>query len=155
MTDTRRYSGYIPRRTKEVIGPWPDTEGSDPFCATIVTSLSFAEIEAIPLDKDATFRDLFAAIAPYVVQWNALGRSAASGGYEPLPPPAEAGPDIFRSVDPQISTFLALMLKTVHFGDQEERSPKSTPSDDTPDGLNGIDSDSTPETHRKSRKATT
>jgi hypothetical protein len=127
-------SGYIPRRTKDVVADWEVPEGSEPFRATIITSLSFAEIDAIPLDGSASYGQLFQVIAPYVVAWNAMGRNAETGAYEPLPPPAEAGPDVLRLVEPMITMFLAIKLKRVHLGDEAERPKGSTPSGTTPSG---------------------
>ena len=113
---------------------WDVPDGSEPFRATIITSLSFAEIDAIPLNGEATYGDLFAAIAPYVVAWNAMGRNAETGEYELLPPPAEAGPDVLRLVEPLITTFLAIKLKRVHLGDEAVREKKEPPANDTPAG---------------------
>jgi hypothetical protein len=126
--------GYIPRRTKEVVGSWEVPEGAEPFRATIITSLSFAEIDAIPLGEGSTFGQLFPVIAPYVVAWNAMGRNAETGEYEALPPPAEAGPEVLRLVEPMITTFLAIKLRTAHLGDETERPKDETPSGTTPSG---------------------
>lgn len=130
-------SGYIPRRTKEVTADWEVPDGSEPFRATIITSLSFAEIDAIPLNGEATYQDIFSAIAPYVVAWNAMGRNAETGEYEPVPAPAEAGPEALRVVDPLVSIFLAAKLKRVHLGDPEAREKKEPHASDTPAGRNG------------------
>lgn len=108
-------NGYIPpRRTKVIEGTFEAAEGAEPFRATIVTSLTFAEIAAIPLNSETTWPELFQAIAPYVTEWNAMGRNLETGEYEPLPPPAEAGPDVLRGVSTETSIFLATSLKTVH-----------------------------------------
>lgn len=108
-------TGFIPaKRTKVIESTAPVSEGAEPFTATIVTSLTFAEIDSIPLNAEATWPSLFSAIAPYVVDWNALGRNSDTGEFEPLPPPAQAGPDVLRAVPAEISLFLAAKLKTAH-----------------------------------------
>lgn len=135
--------GYIPRRTKEIAGTW-SPEGEEPFRATIVTSLSFGEIEAIPLNSDATYEQLFPTIAPFVVAWNAMGRNAETGEYEPLPAPADAGPEVLRKVEPMVSIFLAAKLRKVHLEVVEGRPLGSKPAGSTPDGPSASDSDSAP-----------
>jgi hypothetical protein len=150
------HQGYIPRRTKQVESSLPTAEGAEPFRATIVTSLSFAEIEAIPFGEHVTYRDMFEAIHPYVVAWNALGFNLETRQYEPVPPPAEAGAAAFQAVDPSVATFLAFKLKTVHLGDDKDRPKGSTPSAPTPDGTSDDGSTSrAPAKSRKSRTATT
>lgn len=147
--------GYIPRRTKEITGEW-SPEGEEPFRATIITSLSFAEIEAIPFSSETTYDEIFPTIAPYVVAWNAMGRNAETGEYEPLPAPADGGPEMLRKVEPRVTVFLASKLRTVHLGDQTVRPKALTPSGDTPAGRNGTGSDSIPPAKsRRSRAATT
>lgn len=150
-------AGYIPKRTKEVVGTW-SPEGEEPFRATIVTSLSFAEIDAIPLTSDATYEQLFPTIAPYVVAWNAMGRNAETGEYEPLPAPADAGPDVLRKVEPIVSLFLAGHLRRVHLGDPDDPKDGSgpKPSASTPAGKSASGSDSaTRASRRKSRAVST
>lgn len=150
-------SGYLPkRRTKVVTADWDVEDGGEPFQATIVTNLTFDDIDAIHLTNDTTYGELFPVIAPYVVAWNAMGRNSETGEYELLPPPAEAGPDVFKKVEPMVTTFLALKLRTVHLGDPAEREKKELSSDVTPDGKSGTGSTSRPQAmSRRNRKITT
>lgn len=145
-------NGYIPlRRTKPIEATFEAAEGAEPFRATIVTSLSFAEIDAIPIS--GKWIDIFKGIAPYVVEWNALGRNSETGAYEPLPPPAEAGPDVLQAVPLEVTTFLVGRIKTVHLFDQDEQKNASGPSGDTPAGRPGKNSAPTSTTSKaKSRK---
>jgi hypothetical protein len=152
-------SGYMPkRRTKVVTADWEVDEGVEPFQATIVTSLTFEEIDAISLTDETTYGELFTRIAPYVVAWNAMGRNSETGEYELLPPPAEAGPDVLKKVEGLITTWLALKLRRVHLGDDTDPKGEtaSTPSEPTPDGKqDGNSSSPTPVSARKSRTDTT
>lgn len=145
-------NGYIPpQRTREIEATFEAAEGAEPFRATIVTSLTFAEVDAIPLE-DARWKDIFKAIAPYVLAWNAMARNVETGEYEPVPPPAEAGPDVFQLVPPDVTVFLAVKLKTAHLGDKDERPKESAPSDDTPDGRHENSTASTTKTAKPTRR---
>ena len=149
-------TGYVARRTKEVTAHWDSANGGEPFRATIVTSLSFAEIEAIPFAGTTTYKEIFDAIHPYVLEWNALALNLETHEYEVAPPPATAGPDVFRTVDPLIASFLALSLKTVHQGNPEERQKKEQPASDTPGGKPvAMLGSARQATNRKSRGTTT
>lgn len=55
------------------------------------------ERAAIDASGDTPRRREFALAAPFIVGWNAVGETDA-GEEKPLPPPAEAGPDIFACV---------------------------------------------------------
>jgi hypothetical protein len=139
--------GYRPYRTKEIVKDHDAHDapnGSEPFRATIVTSLSFEEIDAIVLDGSQTFSQLFRSIAPFVVAWNAFARNSETGEFEPLSPPAEAGPDILRAIEPSVSIWLALQIRTAPLGDPADpkESSESTPSGPMPDGQNEPDKDS-------------
>lgn len=149
-------NGYIPpQRTREIEATFEAAEGAEPFRATIVTSLTFAEVEAIPFHSEAKWNDIFKAIAPYVLAWNAMGRNPETGQYEPIPAPAEGGWLTLRAVDMSVSLFLAEKLKTVYLGDTDARKKESTPSDDTPDGRRETKSASKRTTRRKSQSTTT
>lgn len=152
-------NGFVPKlRTKRVESSLPTSAGAERFSATIVTSLTFAEIDAIPLHQESTYPELFEAMAPFVLEWNALAFNHATGEYDAVPPPAIAGPNALRAVPTEISLFLAAKLKTVHLGDDDERPKESKPSDDTHAGRPETTSDSTSTTTKtrtpKSRKDT-
>lgn len=149
-------NGYIPpRRTREIEGTFEAAEGAEPFRATIVTSLTFAEIDAIPISGN--WGEIFDAIAPYVVAWNVMARNSETGEYEPLPPPADAGADVLRGAPIEVAQYLWGCLKTVHLGDPDERKNASGPSGGMPAGRPESGSDSsratTKATRRKSRPA--
>jgi hypothetical protein len=139
--------GYRPNRTKEIVKEHDVPDGSEPFRATIITSLSFEEIDAIVIDGSLTYSQLFKSIAPFVVAWNALGRNSETGEYEPVPPPAEAGPDALRAIEPSVAIWLALMIRTAPFGDKKDPkgSNGQTTSDPMPGTQNGSDLDSQPQ----------
>lgn len=134
-------SGYIPYRTKEIVKDHDVPDGSEPFKATIITSLSFEEIDSIVIDGSLTFSQLFKSIAPFVVGWNALGRNSETGEYEPVPPPAEVGADALRAIEPSVAIWLALKIRTAPFGDPKDPKDKSgpIPSESTPGGVNDLD----------------
>lgn len=151
-------AGYRAQRTKIVTADWEVEEGVEPFRATIVTSLSFDQIDAIRMGDGTKYTDLFAAIAPYVLEWNAEAFNVETKEWEPIDAPAIAGPKVLNAVDPSITVFLALKLRSVHMGDPVERPKDVTPSDATPDTPRKNDSTSTEpitKTPRKSRTAST
>jgi hypothetical protein len=144
-------SGHRSHRTKEVVRDQHTAEGFEPLRATIITSLSFAEIDAIKINQTATYAELFTVIAPYIVAWNAMGRVIGTDQFEPLPPPSEAGPEILQKIDPNDSTWLAYKLRTVHMGDDDLKK-ELTPSGSTPGGPSEPDSTSPePETSLANR----
>lgn len=125
-------TGFIPAQRTKVIEMTSDVaEGAEPFRATIVTNLTFNEVDAIPLSGQ--WMDIFRSIAPYVLEWNAMGRNIETGEYEPLPAPAVAGPDVLQSVTFDVSQFLVLRIKTAHLGDPDEPGANPEASDDSPD----------------------
>jgi hypothetical protein len=138
-------TGHVPNRTKVVTRDEDAPEGGEPFRATIVTSLSFEEIDAIVIDGSLTFSDLFAAIAPFVVAWNATARNRETGTYEPVPPPGESGPQALRALEPATAIWLAMQIRSAPFLPPDPK--ESAPSGSTPGGPNEPGSDSpTPET---------
>lgn len=141
-------TGHVPNRTKVVTRDEDAPESGEPFQATIVTSLSFEEIDAIVIDGSQTFSDLFAAIAPFVVGWNATARNRETGAHEPVPPPAEAGPQALRALEPRAALWLAMQIRSAPFLPPDPK--ESAPIASTPDGLNEPGSDSpTPETSQR------
>lgn len=143
--------GFIAQRTRVVTTDQRSADGFDPFQATIVSSLTFAERDQFTLNDTITYQEIFNRSAPYVLAWNAVGLNAETGEVEPVPPPADAGPDAFRLVDPAIALFLFSKLREVYLGD--DFLLEQMPSDDTPDGANASDSDSPPPvSNRRSRK---
>lgn len=141
-----RPAGYRPKkRTRELVCDWDDLapeEGCEPLTVTVQSNLTFEQIDAIPSAlrpnpngdgiiisaTDATR----AAIAPFVLGWNAEAVNLATGETEPLPPPAEAGPDVFRALDWQVAAWLAIRLKTIHQLPAAELTEKKEPTESSP-----------------------
>jgi hypothetical protein len=116
----------------------PD-EGCEPLRATVRTNLTFDELDAIPVavfveDGTVMYRstaEMRAAIAPYVLAWNIDADDVETGETVPVIPPAEAGPDVLRTVDPLITVWLASRLKTIHIPSKEDRGKDTPPSEAT------------------------
>lgn len=102
-------------RTKVVQCDWFEVpEGEEPFTVTL-KRLNFAELDDLPPFEGTKHRDLWPVIAPYVVSWNAIGETT-EGTWEPIPPPAEAGPDAFQAIEPEFSSWIFFVLKFGHRG---------------------------------------
>jgi hypothetical protein len=104
-------------------------------------NLTFDQINAIPKGFNATHQQVWEEIAPYITGWNLTALNIESGEVEPVPPPAEAGPDVFRALDSELSAWLISWMRTIHVGgpgavaDQAESARKKglTPSVATPE----------------------
>lgn len=161
-------------RTRELVCDFPGLEpdeGCEPLRATVRTNLTFDELEAIPAavfvdDGAVMYRstaEVRAAIAPYVLAWNAEAENA-DGETVPVLPPADAGPDVFKAVDPLVTVWLAVRLRTIHLPDPDaakKDTPPSAPTDDplpdgdtsTPSGSATTSTAAVPVTNRRRRKA--
>ena len=86
--------------------------------------MTFDEVDAIPWSNAATNQDIFDAIAPYVTGWNVCGRNLATGDWDRLPPPVDAGPDVFRAIPKALIAQIVLELKfgPLPVGDQKKES---------------------------------
>lgn len=93
-------------------------EGAEPFWAEIRSNLTWGEISALEDVRSKRWTDLWALMAPYVAEWNALGLDP-DGNALPVPPPAEAGPDAFQAVDASLTLWLLGELRQVHLGGEE------------------------------------
>lgn len=147
--------GFIPKpRTKTVVCELLEYEdGSEPLWATIACNLSFVEIDTIRemlRDRETKFVDVWEMCASKVLAWNATAFDKASGEWAPVEPPAEAGADAFRAVDPLITSWIMVELSRSHLGGAE-REEKSKPSDDTPAADGDENSTSPAPTGKKSR----
>lgn len=134
-------TGFISRpRYREVECDWFELEdGEVPFTATIRTNLTFAQLEEIPSGDNATFPEVWEVIHPYVIAWNLMAEDASTGEIVEVPPPAEAGPDVAKMLDAQMSLWLIAQVRMAHLGgiDRNEkvggdRKNGSTPSGSTP-----------------------
>ena len=138
--------GFVPRpRTKQVVCGWFEpADGAEPLTATIRTDLIYAHIDAINdlrRDPATMLADMWPMLAPFVPAWNAVALDLATGEYAPVPPPAEAGRDAFRSVDPLVTIWLAAELGRVHLGD--DRPKDATPAGSSESGTAGGNSEAT------------
>lgn len=120
--------GFLPRlRYRRVECDWIEPEeGSSPFWADVVCSLTPAQIEAIPAGPDAWIPDICKAIAPYVRAWNVMALNVVTGQVEDVPPPAEGGAEAFGMVEPLIVIFLANRIRRMYLGDPIERPKESS-----------------------------
>ena len=166
--------GYLPkRRTRELVCDLPGLEpeeGAEPLRATVVSSLTFDDLDAIPSpvtveDGKVLWRttpELRAAIAPYVTAWNCEAIDRETGKPTPLPPPAEAGPDVFRATDWLVTVWLALELKQIHVSGRDPKgttssapTAESSPAGETATPADAPANASTPGRGRKRRPAQT
>ncbi len=88
----------------------PFAEGSEMFWAEIRDDLTIDEADRIPTST-GTLAEQWAVIAPMVLAWNAIAYNVATNTWEAVPPPAEAGPDVFKTQRRNVSSFLVLALK--------------------------------------------
>src|SRR5690606_22259795 len=109
--------GYRPRHTTrkavadaERFPFLAPADGAEPFWAEISDDLTINDVDRIPWDT-GTLADQWAAIAPYTIAWNATAYNPESNAWEPVPAPADAGPDVFKTQRRQIATFIVLCLK--------------------------------------------
>jgi hypothetical protein len=117
--------GYRPRATTRRITALPDAvispitkriaagmepaDGSEPFWCDVRDDLTFAELDSV--QPAAAFNDLWELIAPWVVAWNAVARDEITGEWVDVPPPAEAGPDAFKTQHTRITQFIAWCIR--------------------------------------------
>lgn len=106
-------------------------DGCEPLWIEVPNSLTWEEIDTLRFTDDQTYADRWVLIAPYVRAWNAVGVDGVTGDLTPLPPPIEAGPEVFRALDRDICTWIDLTVQNAFRGDQK-RPKETTPSDDTP-----------------------
>ena len=112
-----KQSYYVPfKRYEEVEFVEEGAEDEIPFTAKIRTNLTFSEIEALTWeDGDGVREVVWPLFAPYVVAWS-LGGEDAKGKVTPMPPPAEAGPDQFQYIPPQLFWQIAKEIKLRNMG---------------------------------------
>jgi hypothetical protein len=152
-------TGFVAKmRTRELVCDWIEpAEGHDLFTVTVRSNLTFDEIDAIAYGNGAMHIDLWKSIAPYVLAWNATAINLETGQVEPIPPPVEAGPQVFSAIDPVVVEWLGFRLKRIYQGDADR--PKGLPpSTATPPTSNEADSGSptrSPRTSRSSQTSTT
>lgn len=144
-------------RTIEVVCDWLDPDdGAEPLTARLAINLTNAEIAYLSgmlgrLNNGLLLVDVWTAISPRVLSWNAEAFDMASGSWVPVPPPAEIGADAFRAVDSVITSWLLYEL-THSFLGGAERPKEPTPPGSTDDGSGGETSTSPPPTGKPSTR---
>lgn len=107
----------------EAIAPmWPEA-GAEPFWAEIRANLTFDDLDSIP--ANAQFAELWALFSPWVVAWNAIAWDQTAKEWAPVPPPAIAGPDAFRTQPREVTLFIMHCLK-YNLGTDLPKGPKPT-----------------------------
>jgi hypothetical protein len=141
--------GFVPRaRTVEVVCDWIDpADGAEPLTATLAANLTWGEIGYLSgllarLNDGLTNAEVWTAIAPRILSWNAVAYDMATGEYAPVPSPAEAGNDAFRSVDAMVTPWLLYALTRLHLGG-DDRPKESTPAASSANGSAGDNSAAT------------
>lgn len=87
--------------------------GRKPLTIT-VRDLNIRQTNAIPYGPRVPLTDAFTVIAPYVTAWDLELRDKQSGKTIPVPPPAEAGPEVFELVDTATGAAIVSWLKAPH-----------------------------------------
>ena len=133
MTNTlAAVTGYLPAarpRYRWVECDWfsgETVEGEEalpPFRAEVRTNQTWDELAELDLKPEQTNGERWALIAPHVRNWNLLARDLETGEIVQVPPPAEAGPDAFKALEPALYLWLDLQVRTAHRGGVER--PKS------------------------------
>lgn len=108
---------------------WPD-EGVEPFWAEVRANLTFDDIAE--LAAASSFANEWAVMSPWVVAWNATAWDQESKTWQPVPPPAEIGPDAFKTQPREYTSFIALCLQNNRLG--TDLPKESKPSVDTDGG---------------------
>lgn len=102
-------------------------DGEEPFRALIRSNLTWGEIAELEEVRSRTWTDLWRLMAPHVAEWNALGLDP-EGNAQPVPAPAEAGPDAFKAVDASLTLWLLGELRQVHLGGEERGKGSGAPA---------------------------
>ena len=122
-------------RTKKYVC---DLEGFEGFEIT-TKRLTFADINELP-SADTTYEEAWKVIYPMIVGWNAQAMTEA-GDWEDVPPPSEAGPEVFMLIEPEVNTWIWANLKYGHLGGTD-LPKKLTPSESSPETAGDTSSDS-------------
>lgn len=154
--------GFRPKvRTKELVCDWTSLEpeaGEDPLTCTVPARLTWEDLEWIPMftftNGALSFpnaKALREAIAPYVLAWNCEKVNRDTGNVEPVPAPADGGPDVFLVVDRDILSWLGFTLKTMHLPTNDQKKDVGEKSGILPQPSDAANS-SSPTRPKKRRK---
>lgn len=109
---------------------FPVEDGDDPFCATVRINLTFEELDALPQGDSLPYAEMRDAIAPYITAWNWTATDTETGDEVPVPPPAEAGPDVLRTLTREMVLWLFNVVR-LGFQGGDKRKKASPPLADT------------------------
>lgn len=90
---------------------WSPKERPEPLGVFLRANLTFAQMAAIPYGEGVRYADIEAAIAPHILRWNVTAINAQNGKREPVPPPAEVGPNAMRLLSEIELEWLAIQLR--------------------------------------------
>ena len=139
--------GYRPRRSTRRLVALPDAvispitkriatqmepdDDSEPFWAEVRDDLTFADLDSV--QPSAPFSQIWEQISPWVLAWNAVARDVITGEWTSVPPPAEIGPDAFKTQRTQVTQFIAWCIRLGDGVGELPKGPKrSGDTDDTP-----------------------
>ena len=108
-------------------------EGLDWFEADIRDDLTI--LQQRNLMTTGPWEPIFRMMAPWVVRWNASEQNAETGEWQPLPPPAEAGWEVFERVNTHLAAF-RVMAFTFGVGTDLPKGLKTSSATD--DGEGGV-----------------
>lgn len=129
--------------------------------ATVPARLTWDDLEWLPMfsftNGALSFPDAKAlreAIAPFVLAWNCEKVNRDTGNVEPVPAPADGGPDVFLVVDQDILLWLGFTLKTMHLPTNDQKKDVGEKSEILPQPSDAANSSSPPRP-KKRRKSPT
>lgn len=149
MTDTPASQGYRPPPRYRAIGGregslWDGSgTGSAPLSAMVRSNLTGGELDRLKWLRDRMHETgdatiAYDTLAPLIVQWNVEGSTfdpeTGEVVWEMLPPPAEAGPDVFSRVDDLTVWWLLVNTINAPVVLGEGRGRPSIRSDEPPAG---------------------
>lgn len=97
-----------------------EREGGEPLRVKLLR-LTLREVEDIPYTATTPMRDVYAAIAPFVVEWNFTAENLETGEVVPVPPPAEVGGEVFELMENVVGNEIAQWLKLPRFMERDEQ----------------------------------
>lgn len=96
-----------------------EREGGEPLRVKL-QDLSIRQTNEIPWSLNTPLRDSLQAVAQYVAEWNFTAENLETGEVVPVPPPAEAGWEVFELLPNSASGDIVNWLKIPHYMKAEE-----------------------------------
>lgn len=125
-------STRIVKANPDLFAKLAPAEGMAWFEAEVRDDLTILQQRNLP--TTGAWEPIFRMMAPWVVGWNASEQNEETGEWEPLPPPAEAGWEVFERVSTHVAAFLVLAFK-FNLGSDLPKGPQ--PTSGTDDGAVG------------------